>query len=68
MSESNTYKCDPGPQKQVLNKLHGYICGNTQKYITWVKMINVSFMAKIITIPSQKNHYITRRHFVNIRL
>ncbi len=26
----------------------GYICSNSQKYIVWVKIINVSFMTKIM--------------------
>ncbi len=31
-------------------KLLGYICSNTQKYIVWVKIIDFSFMPKIIRI------------------
>ncbi len=26
----------------------GYICSNSQKYIVWIKMIDFSFMPKII--------------------
>ncbi len=33
----------------------GYICSNSQKYIVWVKMINFSFMPKIIRTLS-KDH------------
>ncbi len=33
----------------------GYVCSNSQKYIVWVKMIDVSFMPKIIRILS-KDH------------
>ncbi len=44
-------KCVPGAQKQSL----GYICSNSQKYIIWVKIINFSFMPKIIRILS-KDH------------
>ncbi len=33
----------------------GYICSNSQQYIVWVKIINVSFMPKIISIFS-KDH------------
>ncbi len=31
----------------------GYICSNSQKYIVWVKIINLSFMPKIIRILSR---------------
>ncbi len=41
--------CDPGAQNQSL----GYICSNSQKYIIWVKMIDLSFMPKIIRILSK---------------
>ncbi len=34
---------------------HGYICSNSQQYIVWVKIIDFSFMPKIITILS-KDH------------
>ncbi len=33
----------------------GYICSNSQKYIVWVKIIDFSFMPKIIRILS-KDH------------
>ncbi len=33
-------------------KLLGYICNNSQKYIVWVKIIDFSFMPKIIRILS----------------
>ncbi len=33
----------------------GYICSNSQQYIVWVKIINFSFMPKIIRILS-KDH------------
>ncbi len=33
----------------------GYICSNGQKYIVWVKMIDFSFMPKIIRILT-KDH------------
>ncbi len=33
----------------------GYICSNSQKYIEWVKIIDFSFMPKIIRILS-KDH------------
>ncbi len=32
------------------HKSLGYICSNSQKYIAWVKMIDFSFMPKIIRI------------------
>ncbi len=31
----------------------GYICSNRQKYIVWVKIIDFSFMPKIIRILSK---------------
>ncbi len=31
-------------------KLHGYICSNRQQNILWVKMINFTFMPKIISL------------------
>ncbi len=40
----------------------GYICSNNQKYILWVKMIDLSFMPKIIKILS-KDH-VPWRYFV----
>ncbi len=33
----------------------GYICSNNQKYIVWVKMIDFSFMPKLISILSKDN-------------
>ncbi len=33
----------------------GYVCSNSQKYIIWVKILNFSFMQKIIRILS-KDH------------
>ncbi len=45
------YICDPGAQNQSL----GYICSNSQKYTVWVKIIDFSFMPKIIRILS-KDH------------
>ncbi len=33
----------------------GYICSNSQKYIVWVKIIDFSFMPKIIRILN-KDH------------
>ncbi len=39
--------CEPGAQNLK--------CSNSQKYIAWVKMIDLSFMPKIIRILS-KNH------------
>ncbi len=41
-----------------------YICSNIQKYIVWVKIIDFSFMAKIISILS-KDH-VPWRYFVNV--
>ncbi len=32
---------------------HGYFCSNSQQYIVWVKMIDFSFMPKIIRILSK---------------
>ncbi len=32
------------------HKSLGYICSNSQKYILWVKIIDFSFMPKIIRI------------------
>ncbi len=37
------------------HKQRGYICSNNQKYTVWVKMIDFSFMPKIIRILS-KDH------------
>ncbi len=31
----------------------GYVCSNSKKYILWVKMIDLSFMPKIIRILSK---------------
>ncbi len=36
------------------HKSLGYICSNSQKYIVWVKIINFSFMPKIIRIVSKE--------------
>ncbi len=44
-------------------KLHRYICSNSQQYIVWVKIIDFSFMPKIIRILS-KDH-VPWRYFVN---
>ncbi len=44
----------------------GYICSNSQKYIAWVKMIDFSFMPKIIRILS-KDH-VPWRYLVNFLL
>ncbi len=44
----------------------GYICSNSQKCIVWVKMIDFSFIPKIIRILS-KDH-IPCRYFVNFLL
>ncbi len=41
----------------------GYICSNSQKYIVWVKIIDFSFMPKIISILS-KDH-VSWRYLVN---
>ncbi len=40
-----------------------YICSNSQQYIVWVKIINFSFMTKIIRILI-KDH-VPWRYFVN---
>ncbi len=49
ISQNHTTLCseiyDPGPQRL---KSLGYICSNSQKYIVWVKIIDFSFMPKII--------------------
>ncbi len=37
------------------HKSLGYVCSNSQKYIVWVKIIDFSFMPKIIRILS-KDH------------
>ncbi len=44
----------------------GYICSNSQKYIVWVKMIDFSFMPKIIRILSKDP--VPWRYFVNFLL
>ncbi len=37
----------------------GYICSNSQKYILWLKIIDFSFMPKIISISKDhKDHSI----------
>ncbi len=42
---------------------HKYICSNNQQYIVWVKIIDFSFMPKIIRILS-KDH-VPWRYLVN---
>ncbi len=49
-------------QKSSLKSL-GYICSNSQKYIVWVKMINFTFMPKIIKKLSKD--YVRWRYLVN---
>ncbi len=44
----------------------GYICSNGQKYIVWVKIIDFSFIPKIIRILS-KDH-VSLIYFVNFLL
>ncbi len=44
----------------------GYICSNGQKYTVWVKIINFSFMPKILRMFS-KDH-VPWRYFVNFLL
>ncbi len=41
----------------------GYICRKSQKYIVWVKMINFTFMPKIIKKLSKD--YVPWRYLVN---
>ncbi len=43
-----------------------YICSNSQQYIVWVKMIDFSFMSKIIRTLSKD--YVPWRYFVNFLL
>jgi len=43
--------------------ISGYICSNSQQYIAWIKIIDFSFMPKIIRILS-KDH-VPWRYFVN---
>ncbi len=33
--------------------IHGHVCSNNQQYIVWVKIIDFSFMPKIIRILSK---------------
>ncbi len=40
---------------KIILKSHGYISSNSQQYIVWVKIIDFSFMPKIIRILS-KDH------------
>ncbi len=47
--------CDPGLEHKSSLKSLEYICSNSQQYIVWVKIINFSFMPKIIRILS-KDH------------
>ncbi len=42
-------QCDPGAQNQS-EVTHRYICRDSQQYIVWVKIIDFSFMPKIIRI------------------
>ncbi len=35
------------------HKQHGYICSNSKQYIVWVKIIDFSFMTKILRILSE---------------
>ncbi len=51
----------PWSTKAVISNM--YICSNSQKYIVWVKMIDFSFMPKIIRILI-KDH-VPWRYFVN---
>ncbi len=44
----------------------GYICSNSQKYITWVKIIAISFMPKIIRTLSKDQ--VPLIYFVNVLL
>ncbi len=50
--------------KPVLSSKVANICSNSQNYIMWVKVIDFSFMSKIIRILS-KDH-VPWRYFVNI--
>ncbi len=52
VSSSPGYICDHGLQKNSL-KLLGYICSNSQIYIVWVKIIDFSFIPKIIRTLSK---------------
>ncbi len=45
------------------HKSHGYICSNTQQYLVWVKIVDFSFMPKIINILT-KDHF-PWRYLVN---
>ncbi len=47
-------------------KSRGYICSDSQQYIVWCKLIDFSFMPKIIRIL-RKNH-VSWRYFVNVQL
>ncbi len=58
--------CDPGMEHKTSLKSLGYICSNSQQYIVWVKIINFSFMPKIISILS-KDH-VPLIYFVNFLL
>ncbi len=58
-----TYKCDPGSQSL---KSLGCISSKSQQYIVWVKMIDFSFLKKIIRILS-KDH-VPWRYLVNCLL
>jgi len=44
----------------------GYICSNSQQYTVWCKLIDFSFMPKIIRIL-RKNH-VPWRYFVHLQL
>ncbi len=52
---SNEYSIFVTLEHKTSLKSLGYICSNSQQYIVWVKIINFSFMPKIIRILS-KDH------------
>ncbi len=42
-----------------------YICSNSQKYIVWVKIIDFSFMPKIIRTLSNRGGQSTQLHYLS---
>ncbi len=57
------YMCVTLEHKTSLKSL-GYICNNSQKYIVWVKIIDFSFMPKIIRRLS-KDHVPWRYFYIS---
>ncbi len=52
--------------RKTSHKEHRYICSNSQQYIVWVKIIDFSFMPKIIKIMFHEDILsISYRKYIN---